>query len=257
MKAKALTEYEEQQRMIRKMEGKFLTLLEDHFYLSDHIGIQWEDAKKTLQKRSAYDAVGKSDRKRLFQKHMENLAAKMEAKTKSMKLLIDSRDHSSSNTEHAPPVGDGHSEQGPVVVPDGVAANKDSSTEALYDIEKEMQEDSDSDKEKEKGRDKDRDKHSKKDKDKEKDKDKHKKDKKHKKVLLCPISNSKEVCVMTPLSILLAFEEGAQPQHRRRRRGWGSQDGRGPRRCQEEIAIRLKLEMRRQSSRQISKVSSF
>lgn len=178
MKAKALTEYEEQQRMIRKMEGKFLTLLEDHFYLSDHIGIQWEDAKKTLQKRSAYDSVGKSDRKRLFQKHMENLAAKMEAKTKSMKLLIDSREHSSSSssTEHAPPVVEhGHSEQ-----PPATAVVQESSTEALYDIEKEMLDDSDSDKEKEKGRDKDKDKHSKKD----KDKDKHKKDKKHKKVIV-------------------------------------------------------------------------
>jgi hypothetical protein len=179
MKAKAVAEYEEQQRMIRKMEGKFLTLLEDHFYLSDHVGIQWEDAKKTLQKRSAYDAVGKSDRKRLFQKHMENLAAKMEAKTKSIKILIDSREH----VELPPPAVDHASS--PAVGQSSAAENKDSA-EAPYDIEKEMQEDSDSDKEKDKGRDKDRDRHSKKDKDKEKDKDKdkdkHKKDKKHKKV---------------------------------------------------------------------------
>eukprot|EP00597_Dinobryon_sp_UTEXLB2267_P017114 CAMPEP_0201108498 /NCGR_PEP_ID=MMETSP0812-20130820/61864_1 /ASSEMBLY_ACC=CAM_ASM_000668 /TAXON_ID=98059 /ORGANISM="Dinobryon sp., Strain UTEXLB2267" /LENGTH=1019 /DNA_ID=CAMNT_0047369973 /DNA_START=23 /DNA_END=3082 /DNA_ORIENTATION=+ len=194
-KAKAVAEYEEEQRFIRKMEGRFLSLLEDCFYLSDHVGTSWDDAKKVLQKRSAYDSVGKTDRKRLFQKHMENLAAKMESKAKSIKILIDSREQ-----QQLPP---------PIVSPPSQPRqgqdDKESSAKAqpvvassveadgYYDIEKEMQDgdaaaaDGDADSEEGDDKDKVKDKEDKlKDKDsKEKDKDrhskKHKKEKKHKK----------------------------------------------------------------------------
>ncbi len=56
-------EHEEDLRLAKKAEKKFVGLLEDTFYLSDHVGIPWDEAKKKLQKRSAYDVVTKTERK--------------------------------------------------------------------------------------------------------------------------------------------------------------------------------------------------
>ena len=82
---KVKSEYLEEMRSVRKQEEKFRSLLQDTFYLSEHINTSWEDAKKLLQKRSAFDAVSsKSDRKRLFSDYMDELSRKMESKTKSM-----------------------------------------------------------------------------------------------------------------------------------------------------------------------------
>lgn len=209
-KAKAVAEYEEEQRIKRKMEGRFLGLLEDFFYLSDHVGTSWDDAKKVLQKRSAYDSVGKTDRKRLFQKHMEGLAAKMESKAKSIKILIDSREQQQPpQPPIVPPppkvpeekeISVKPSPPGPVISPAEV--------DGFYDIEKEMQNlpdadanvanaaavDADADSEDGDDKDKLKDKEDKlkennkdsKDKDKDRHSKKHKKEKKHRKVPTFP-----------------------------------------------------------------------
>lgn len=84
-KQRAIEDHEEDQRLQLRAERKFVSLLEETFYLSDHVGLPWEEAKKTLQKRSAYDSVGKSDRKRLYAEYMEGLTAKLEAKTRLSK----------------------------------------------------------------------------------------------------------------------------------------------------------------------------
>lgn len=83
---KAKEYYEEEQRYRLKAEGRFIDMLQDHFYLSDHVHITWEEAKPILSRRSAYEAVEhKSDRKRLFHQYMMSLKEKMEAKSMSMK----------------------------------------------------------------------------------------------------------------------------------------------------------------------------
>jgi hypothetical protein len=55
---------------------------------SDHIGTTWEEAKKELHDRSAYEALDRSVRKKLFHEHMEELAAKMAMKTKALKVIV-------------------------------------------------------------------------------------------------------------------------------------------------------------------------
>jgi hypothetical protein len=78
-------EYEENKRVQRKNEEKYLTLLKEHFYLSDHVGMKWEDAKPLLQRRSAYEALNRSDRKRLFSTYMNELSEKLNKKSLAMK----------------------------------------------------------------------------------------------------------------------------------------------------------------------------
>lgn len=194
MKAKAQADYEEEQRYIKKLEGRFLNLLEESFYLSDHVGMAWDDAKKILQKRSAYDSVGKSDRKRLFYKHMENLAAKMESKAKSMKLLMDSRDQQQSQSQ-SQMVAPSQTIAASLDVSKGIEGKDDAPPEGGQDKDEEDDnegdsEDGDAGEGKERGdRDKERDhkerdgKEREKDKDKDKHSKKHKKEKKHKKVV--------------------------------------------------------------------------
>jgi hypothetical protein len=83
---KAEVDFVEETRQIRKCEDRFVALLRESFYSSDHVGITWEDAKKILQRRSAYDVVSKSDRRRLFTLYMDDLMSKMQSISKSVKL---------------------------------------------------------------------------------------------------------------------------------------------------------------------------
>lgn len=78
-------EHETAMRHLKKKEDRFKKLLEDYFYRSDHIDIVWDDAKRSLERHSAYDSLGKSDRRRLFAEHLDNLKKKMESKSKSFK----------------------------------------------------------------------------------------------------------------------------------------------------------------------------
>jgi pre-mRNA-processing factor 40 len=85
----ARVEYEEEQRKLRRREERYIELMQDYFYRSDHVGLSWDDAKRYLERHSAYDALERSDRKRLFTSYMEELGRKMAAKTKAMNDMMD------------------------------------------------------------------------------------------------------------------------------------------------------------------------
>jgi hypothetical protein len=101
-------------RRQRKNETRFTELLEDYFYRSDHVGVAWEEAKRVLDRHSAYDALPKADRKRLFMTYMEDLSKKMESKAKAMKTLLEDSSmqklsgdgENGSSTEHPVEVKD-------------------------------------------------------------------------------------------------------------------------------------------------------
>ena len=73
---KILEEYKEDQEYILKLERKYNAILAENFYSLEHINISWDEAKIILQKRSVYDALGKSERKRLFISYMQHLSSK-------------------------------------------------------------------------------------------------------------------------------------------------------------------------------------
>jgi pre-mRNA-processing factor 40 len=100
MQEEAQAEREEALRRQRKKEERYVELLEEYFYRSDHVGVGWEEAKHLLERHSAYAALAKPDRSRVFAEYMEQLARKMEAKTKSMRTLLSSA-ATSSNGEKA------------------------------------------------------------------------------------------------------------------------------------------------------------
>lgn len=77
-------EFEEDQRRQLRREERFIELLQEYFYRSDQIDIHWDDAKRLLDRHSAYDALTKSDRKRLFNDYMNDLKKKMESKNKKI-----------------------------------------------------------------------------------------------------------------------------------------------------------------------------
>lgn len=71
----------------RKREDRYQTLLEEYFYRSDHIDVTWDEAKKQLHRHSAYDDLDRSDRRRLFDAHLDSLRAKLAARKTTMKVL--------------------------------------------------------------------------------------------------------------------------------------------------------------------------
>ena len=70
---KAVADHEEEVQYALKVEKKFLALLAENFYRVEHADIPWDDAKRTLQRRSVYDELSKTDRRRLFAEHMDAL----------------------------------------------------------------------------------------------------------------------------------------------------------------------------------------
>jgi hypothetical protein len=99
MLEKAQVEHEEDLRYARKMEAKFAALLADTFHRAEDAAIPWDEAKKSLQQRSVYDELGKSDRRRLFAEHMARLAsgtAAPPAASGAADRKDRDRDHSSS-----------------------------------------------------------------------------------------------------------------------------------------------------------------
>lgn len=73
---KAVEDYEEDCEYMLKIEKKFNSVLAEYFYSPEHVNIPWDDAKVQLQKRSVYEALGKSDRKRLYGAYMQQLSNK-------------------------------------------------------------------------------------------------------------------------------------------------------------------------------------
>lgn len=80
-------DYQAEREYRRKLEDKFLALLRDYLYRSDHLTTTWEDIKAKLQHRTAYENLTKSDRRRLFAQHMESLREKMAAKHKGLQAV--------------------------------------------------------------------------------------------------------------------------------------------------------------------------
>jgi len=74
---KAVEDYDEDCEYMLKIEKKFNSVLAEYFYSAEHVNIPWDDAKVQLQKRSVYEALGKSDRKRLYGAYMQQLSNKL------------------------------------------------------------------------------------------------------------------------------------------------------------------------------------
>lgn len=73
-------EFREERKAAAKLEVRYIDLLEDYYYRSDHIGTTWEQAKDDLYKHSAYANLDRDKRKELFDKHMTDLSEKMATK---------------------------------------------------------------------------------------------------------------------------------------------------------------------------------
>jgi hypothetical protein len=72
----------------RRDEERFISLLQRYFYRSDHVDITWDEAKNDLRDHTAYDALDKSDRIRIFDLYMETLRRKLFEKQESMKRAL-------------------------------------------------------------------------------------------------------------------------------------------------------------------------
>jgi pre-mRNA-processing factor 40 len=82
----AALEYEEERRKKQRREERFIEILQEYYFRSDQIDITYDDAKRTLERHSAYDALGKSDRKRIFNDYMNSLRKRMEQKTRNPRV---------------------------------------------------------------------------------------------------------------------------------------------------------------------------
>jgi hypothetical protein len=76
MLRKAQLEHEEDILYVRKLEKKFQALLADYYYKPEHVNVHWDEAKKSLQQRSIYDELSKSERRKLYYDHIAGLALK-------------------------------------------------------------------------------------------------------------------------------------------------------------------------------------
>ena len=63
---------------------RYRELLEDYYYRSDHIDVDWEEAQEDLCRHSAYRDLDADDRKKLFDEHMAILKDKMEKKVRGL-----------------------------------------------------------------------------------------------------------------------------------------------------------------------------
>ena len=79
-----IIKHEEEKKRQKRREDKYVMLLRDFYNRSDHVGFEWEEAKKDLGKYSEYDALSRTDRKRIFHEHMKELEQLMKLKNKSL-----------------------------------------------------------------------------------------------------------------------------------------------------------------------------
>jgi hypothetical protein len=80
----ALAVFEQARERQKRKEDKYILLLEDFYNRSDHVGIQWEDAKQEIGKYPEYTNLARNDRKRIFTEYMTELEGIMKLKTKSL-----------------------------------------------------------------------------------------------------------------------------------------------------------------------------
>lgn len=86
----AIIDHEEDLKHIKKHEERLTELLEEYFYRSDHVGINWEEGQKSLLRHSSYEVLGKSVCEKRFLKHMVELELRLEEKNKSMRNFNES-----------------------------------------------------------------------------------------------------------------------------------------------------------------------
>lgn len=86
----AIIDHEEDLKHIKKHEERLSELLEEYFYRSDHVGIDWEEGQKSLLRHSSYEVLGKSVCENRFLKHMVELELRLEEKNKSMRNFRES-----------------------------------------------------------------------------------------------------------------------------------------------------------------------
>jgi pre-mRNA-processing factor 40 len=70
----------EAERKRKKQRSRFEELLMDYFYRSDHIDINWEEAKEMIRHRSAYQESPVDQRQHWFDAYMTRLRAKAQAR---------------------------------------------------------------------------------------------------------------------------------------------------------------------------------
>ncbi|CAM9486636.1 unnamed protein product, partial [Ectocarpus sp. 13 AM-2016] len=77
---KAQVKRKEEERQRERREKKFGDLLEDYFYRSDHVDIDWEQGRDKIGKHSVVKEMEEDDCKRMFDEHMSMLKEKMAKK---------------------------------------------------------------------------------------------------------------------------------------------------------------------------------
>ncbi len=89
------------EKVERDRENRYLELLEDLYYRSDHVGITWDDAQDRLDRNSSHIPrdLSVETQKRLFKEHMSGLRKLMEEKAARMKALRKERDSKNAATK--------------------------------------------------------------------------------------------------------------------------------------------------------------
>ena len=75
--------------------NRYLDLLSELFYRSDHVGIPFEEAKGRIEKYREYEDLTKSQRLSLYENYMDELARRYKEKQKSMEKRLTQEDETS------------------------------------------------------------------------------------------------------------------------------------------------------------------
>jgi pre-mRNA-processing factor 40 len=78
----AKEEQKERERKAKKQVTRFVSLLKDYYYKTEHVGIEWEEAIGDLKRHSAYKELGEKEREPAFVKYMQGLKERKEEKKK-------------------------------------------------------------------------------------------------------------------------------------------------------------------------------
>jgi len=96
---KEVAKHEEAVKKRKRTEERYMDLLEDYYYRSDHIDVSWKDAEYEMRRRSAFlDMKDNKERKAFFEKHIARLAKKM-GKTKPSSTASDEKEKAKEGNE--------------------------------------------------------------------------------------------------------------------------------------------------------------
>eukprot|EP01084_Bolivina_argentea_P320528 556164_1 len=89
------------EKVERDRENRYVELLEDLYYRSDHVGKTWDDAQDRLDRNSSHIPrdLSVETQKRLFKEHMSELRKLMDEKAARMKALRKERDSKNAATK--------------------------------------------------------------------------------------------------------------------------------------------------------------